>query len=195
MFLRANLLRSYYTNRAPITFNIQSKWLKEDTIVKKPVGLSPNGKVKFQNTKVFKNFEALKLFMNQTLQANDDIYFVTAKEAIEWVKRLDFIRNSVYQMNLTEYLNESVIDFDLADLRGPDGRYDGKCEFLHQKQPDYNDTNTDGLEHLSGNKMTFKIVQGALRSESLFINSIFTYLFIALVIIYLGIIIYDKTVA
>jgi hypothetical protein len=194
-YLRANLLRSYYANRAPFTINVLSKWLKEELFVDKPVGTNTDGRQVFHKQKVLKNFEALKVFINETLEKHDDVYFVTAKEAIEWVRHLDFIGNSVDRINLTQYLNESVINFDLVDLRGPNRLYDGKCAYLHQKQPDYNVSNADGLEHLIGNRMAYKITQQAFRSESLFINHVFTYMFFFLLIVYIGIVIYDKTSA
>jgi len=62
-FLNTNFDRHYYTNRAPLSLNFHSAWLK---------------KAEFLDT--------LILWMNETLTDFPDTYFVTMTQVIEWMQ-------------------------------------------------------------------------------------------------------------
>ncbi|XP_014671026.1 PREDICTED: uncharacterized protein LOC106811818 [Priapulus caudatus] len=62
--LRSNFRRHYDSNRAPFVMSLRPRWFYE----------------------AYYNLEALQEFMDE-LQALDDVYFVTATQALNWIRR------------------------------------------------------------------------------------------------------------
>ena len=102
-FMRHHFLRSYYNNKAPVVFHLNADWLKEFVITNRTEIIPNVGFSKIETTRIrleqkeYRNLNGLMKFINQTLESNKDVYFVTARKAIQWMqalKRLEVSKNS-----------------------------------------------------------------------------------------------------
>merc|ERR1719468_728550 len=74
--------------------------------------------------------------MNITLENNKDVYFVTARQAIEWIKLMPTLERK--HLNLTKFIDEQLFNADGNEFEtNKRARFDGKCEFLKQSIPDF----------------------------------------------------------
>jgi hypothetical protein len=197
-FLRHHFLRGYYNNRAPILLHLNADWLKEyvkeTTIEIMPnVGYSNKEKIKVEvEKKEYRNLDGLIRFINITLTNNKDVYFVTARKAIQWMGLLERLQTD----DMHELIENELFD----DCFVPVENYDGKCEFLKQSEPDFNQEESIILDDSFGEelKKKLKLTHGGdsllmdLQSEVLFVNHVVLYFILALVFSLIIIIIKDR---
>jgi hypothetical protein len=195
-FLRQNFIRAYYNNRAPYVINLFSDWLK--VVVEAEPAPAPKNfpkNIKFNaGKKFYKNLEGVLKFVNETLRNNKDVYFVSAYQAIRWTKHLEYISNNYRNnTNLTESLHKFILNDDIDEYPCPNVSYDGKCDYLKLKSPDYNKTEklSDINEKDDEEEIDAKTLI-ELQSEFLYINNVVGFLVIFLVLCLFSIIIYDK---
>lgn len=151
--------------------------------------------------KEYRNLDGLLKFINMTLENNKDVYFVTARQAIEYVKLMPMVERS--HLNLTKLVEEEVLGstntLDSSTL------YDGKCDLLNFEKPDFDidevaeydewfklddsygvEKNSDIVHKLN------KTVLLDLQSEVLFVHREVIWLVIGLGLMMLIIIVHDK---
>lgn len=195
-FLRSNFLRSYYSNRAPYVINLLNDWLQIQT---EPdfMNKAPFRSVKNVTKKQYKNLEGVIRFINETLKHNNDVYFVTANEAIRYMKQLPYLAlHANKSLNLTQYLHDQILHSNSDDDDTKScikAKYDGLCKSLKFYEVDYN--TTDALVDIDPNedaKLDIDKILIELQSEFLFLNSVIEYFIIFLAIFLIIIYIYDK---
>lgn len=187
-FLRTNFLNAFYKNRAPLVLNFLSDWLKQETIVKEKIF---SGKSRLNRTYeiehvTYNNLNGILQFINETLTYHDNVFFVTASEAIEWMQRLPYLLEPT--SNITQELMSLLNRQESCPLQT---KYDRECDFLKQKEPDYDRIKLKILNSQNDFYID-KETLADLQSESLFINNFIGILVITLLITYLAIVIYDK---
>lgn len=101
-FMRHHFLRAYYNNKAPVVFHLNAEWLKE-FVITNTTEIIPNvGFAKPETTRIrlekkeYRNLNGLMKFINQTLESNRDVYFVSAYKAIQWMQALKRIEVQNY---------------------------------------------------------------------------------------------------
>lgn len=140
--------------------------------------------------------DGLIQFINNTLENNPDVYFVTAKQAIEWTKLLPTLKDP--ETNLTKTLEEKIL-FSTTSLG--DERFDGNCDTLKPvlEQGKMSERlmlildDTYGLkkDDLKKPKMNATVLLD-LQSEVLFVNYMVIYFVIALMGVVVILIFYDR---
>ena len=117
---------------------------------------------------------------------------MTAQQAIEWMKVLPRIENE--KVNFTALYDEILG----LETTGYKQNLDGKCDWLKQPTPDYDDHESLYLDDDSGNKLkkehTDKLndtVLAGLQSEVLWVHHEILYFVIAITLAIIFIIIYD----
>jgi hypothetical protein len=161
--------------------------LQDDTV------LSPNRTKIALKKHHYLNLEGLSQFINNTLMFHDDVYFVTGQETVEFMKSLPGVMSSP-KYNFTAKLHE-IISSDLYSqgfscLRQ---QFDGKCESLHQREPDYDTSKSISIEAESEREEQQKLkLLYDMQSESLFLNNITGYFIIFFMGCYISIKIYDR---
>ncbi|CAF0719393.1 unnamed protein product [Brachionus calyciflorus] len=197
-FFRHHFLRAYYNNRAPIVFHLYGDWLKEYQIVNQTeiipnVGYANKEKTKINiEKKEYRNLDGLIKFINDTLTHNKNVYFVTARQAIEWMKLLPRIQNE----NITNLLNEDLFE----NCNSGKMEYDGQCNVLKQYKPDYDTDESLILDDEDGDKLrdllkidhSKKSVLTDLQSEVLFVNSFVLYFVAGLGVLLVVVILDDR---
>lgn len=209
-FFRSHFLRAYYNNRAPVVLHLNAAWLKDyvevtETDILPNFGLGDLKKRKVTHQrKEYRNLDGLIRFMNITLENNKDVYFVTARQAIEWVKLMPTLERKY--VNLTKFIDERLFEStgDVDKLNTKKIKYDGSCDYLKQSKPDYttdslskedfflDDTYGINQKEQKKPKLNTTILID-LQSEVLFLNDVVIYMVIALAFACIGIIIYDQT--
>lgn len=197
-FFRQHFLRAYYQNRAPIVIHLNSDWLKEFVTIAE-TELIPNiGFANIEKRKIiherkeYRNLDGLIKFIEKTLENNKDVYFVTAQQAIDWVRMLPRVEEDK-QLNLTHLIEEIIGDVHFKqDL-------DGKCDFLSQTILDYDSTESLYMDDDSGNRLKKDFIDklndtvlAGLQSEVLFVNPQVLYLMIGACLTIVLIVFYDK---
>ena len=203
-FLRKHFLRSYYNNRAPLILHVSGAWLKEyvtvtDTEIIPNIGVGDARKRKITHErKEYRNLDGFIKFLNITLSQNSDVYFATARQIIEWVKllpRLEEQRLDIKSLIDKEIFNRTIDD----ESTDNENKFDGTCNDLMQKKPDFDEEKSFFLDDSHGLKQQNRIVNKLnnsvildLQSEVLFVNDVFVYLIVGLGVSLLIIILYDK---
>jgi len=197
-FFRQHFLRAYYQNRAPIVIHLNSDWLKEFVTIAE-TELIPNiGFANIEKRKIiherkeYRNLDGLIKFIEKTLENNKDVYFVTAQQAIDWVRMLPRVEEDK-QLNLTHLIEEIIGDVHFKqDLNG-------KCDFLGQTISDYDSTESLYMDDDSGNRLKKDFIDklndtvlAGLQSEVLFVNPEVLYLMIGACLTIVLIVFYDK---
>lgn len=196
-FLRRHFLRAYYHNRAPIVFHFNAEWLKEfiitnTTEIIPDVGYSNKEKTKvLLEKKEYINLDGVIKFMTDTLENNKDVYFVTARQAIEWMKLLPRVKSE----NITELIKELFDDCEKYPQN-----FDGQCPALKQVEPDYDTEQSLILDDSYGEELRKKLkidrseknLLTDLQSEVLFVNDFVLYFVLALAVILVFIIVQDR---
>lgn len=199
-FFRHHFLRAYYNNRAPIVFHLNTDWLKEFEIVNSTEIIPNVGYSKIEKTRInlvkkeYRNLDGVIKFINDTLVNNKDVYFVTAKKAIEWMKILP----RLHAENLTDLIKNDL--FDDCSIGADKLEFDGECSILKQVNPDYDERETLVLDDSHGEELMKKLkvdrskngVLADLQSEVLFVNNMVIYFGLALAILLVVIVIQDK---
>lgn len=201
-FLRHHFFRSYYRKRAPVMIQLDGEWLKQYTVTKQTeiipnVGsTSNNEKAKVDiEMKEYKNLDGVIKFINETLTFNKDVYFVTAQQAIEWMKLMPRLNNQTKALNLTKFLDE-----ELFSECNNGAKFDGSCDALKQLTPDYDEDQTIYLDDNFGEllKKKLRISRSAesvltnLQTEVLFVNKVVIYFIFILIILLIVIILHDR---
>ena len=198
-FFRHHFLRAYYNNRSPILFHLYGEWLKEFEIVNQTELMPDVGYANKEKTKItiekkeYRNLDGLIKFMTDTLANNKNVYFVTARQAIEWMRLLPRIRSE----NITDLIKNEL--FENCDI-GKNMVYDGECAVLKQSKPDYDDEMSLILDDSDGDELRKKLkidrskksVLPDLQSEILFVNPFILYFMLGLGLLLLIIILKDK---
>ena len=177
---------------------LEISWLKEfvtitETEFMPNVGFSNIEKRKINFIrKEYRNLEGLLKFIRRTQEYNMDVHFVSAQQAIEWMKILPRIENA--KTNLTAILEE-ILGEEAATHKQ---NLDGKCDWLKQPTPDYDTQESLYLDDDSGNKLKNEhidklnnTVLAGLQSEVLWIHHEILYFVIAITLSIIFIIIYD----
>ncbi len=201
-FLRHHFLRGYYNNRAPILLHFNADWLKEyekvtQIEVMPNVGYSNKQKTKIQvEKKEYRNLDGVIRFINQTLENNKDVYFVTAKKAIEWMNMLPRLQFE----NVTELIQKELFATDCA-VDPKFAEYDGECPILGQSTPDFDKDETIILDDSFGEELKKKLKINErssdsllidLQSEVLFVNDIVICFLLIMIIVLVLIILKDQ---
>ena len=153
--------------------------------------------------KVYPNLNGLMSFINVTLANNKNVYFISAQQAIEWMRMLPRITTRWH--NLTELVEEELLGscrFNRTSFMSTknviETEYDGKCDVLRLNKPDYNEDETIYLDdnddelHLSKEKLRVKDLIN-LQSESLFVHGTTSYFIMALTAILILVLCIDKS--
>lgn len=197
-FFRKHFLRAYYNNRAPVVINVEANWLKEFFINEKTelvpnVGFANPSKREIKySKKEYRNLDGLIKFIQQTQEANKDVYFVTAQTAIEYMKLLSKLEQEV--VDLKQFVE------DLIPGSNQSQNLDAKCDYLKQAFPDFDEKESLFLDDDFGNmlkkestdKKINDTVLAGLQSEILFINYEIFYFVIGSSLAILFIILYDR---
>jgi hypothetical protein len=179
--------------------HVNADWLKEyvkSTIVEVMPNVGYSNKAKAQvsvEKKEYKNLDGLMRFINITLSNNKDVYFVTAKKAIEWMGLLE-------RLEIDEDPEALVRNQLFDDCSIPNEVYDGKCPILKQSEPDFNQDDDIILDDSFGEelKKKLKISHGKdsllmdLQSEVLFMNESVLYFVLSLALVLATIILKDQ---
>lgn len=140
--------------------------------------------------KEYTNLDGLIKFVNATLDKNKDVYFVTARQAIEWMKLLPRIQKE----NISDLMNNYLFD----DCEGKNPTFDGKCPIMPKSDYDtdesliLDDSDGDKLRELLKINPIHKGILTDLQSEVLFVNSFVGYFIIGMAVTLILIIIKDK---
>ena len=199
-FLRHHFLRAYYNNRAPVVLHLNADWLKDYT---RSVQLEmlpgvPNkdsSKISVEK-RDYQNLNGLIKFINDTLLANKDVYFVTAQQAIHWMKLLPRLK----EQNKTDFVSLIRDELHLSEtLGGKDQVFDGDCKILNQHKPDYDFEETFELELddlarklKADHALKSNSVLAKLQSEILFLNNQIIFFLIMMTLVLILIILSDK---
>lgn len=141
--------------------------------------------------KEYQNLNGVIRFINTTLTHNKDVYFVTAKKAIEWMGMLERLGQGV---NITELINNELFDDCTIDPKKREKPYDASCPILRQATPDFDKNDEDfsvDLDDSFGHELEKLLHLGkhgeniveALQSETLFVNPGVLYFVICLILI------------
>jgi hypothetical protein len=199
-FMRHHFLRAYYNNRAPVLLHLNADWLKEyvrTTFVEMLPGV-PNkesSKVTVEK-KDYQNLNGVIKFINDTLHFNKDVYFVTAQQAIHWMKILPRLK----EQNNVDFVSLIRNEFNLfQNVNGDDQVFDGECKILNQRRPDYDfeesfELEVDDLERKlkANHALKSDSMLAKLQSEILFLNNQILFFLLVLFIVLLLIILNDK---
>ena len=114
-FFRRQFLRAYYTNRAPLVFHLSARWLKMP-INKKLFKMMPKqGRLNVEYVNVtyeqkdYPNLRGIMSFINKTIANNKDVYFVTAQQAVQWMRLLPRLEDD-RPFNITELVHKELLD-------------------------------------------------------------------------------------
>ena len=199
-FLRHHFLRAYYNNRAPVVLHLNADWLKDYTRslqVEMLPGVPNKDSSKITVEKrEYLNLYGLIKFINDTLLVNKDVYFVTAQQAIHWMKLLPRLK----EQNTTDFPALIRDELHLTEnLDGKDQVFDGDCKILNQHKPDYDaeesfDLELDDLARKlkADHALKSGSVLAQLQSEILFLNNQILFFLFMLTLILLLIIVGDK---
>lgn len=199
-FLRHHFLRAYYKNRAPVVLHFNSNWLREavKTSITEVLPGMPNNKesskVKVEKNE-YRNLYGVIKFINDTLRFNKDVYFVTAQQAIEWMKLMPRLKEE--RVDLTQLIKNEIFHGNWSES---DFNFDGECPDLKQSKPDYDKDELLELDDNFGDELRKKLkfdrsstsILAKLQSEILFLNNTILFFLIAIVGLLVVIIIYDK---
>ncbi len=154
--------------------------------------------------KEYRNLDGLIKFINTTLQNNKEVYFVTARQAIEWVKLIPTLSKKA--VNLKEFVDEELMRGPFSNDEESGAKFDGKCLTISPADSDssnlvdivtkedfrLDDTYGVKPKDLKNPKLNKTVLIG-LQSEVLFLNEVVVFLVIGLAILCLLIIVYDRT--
>ena len=154
--------------------------------------------------KEYRNLDGLIKFINTTLQNNKEVYFVTTRQAIEWIKLISTLSKKV--VNLKEFVDEELMRGSFSNDEENEAKFDGKCLTISPADSDssnlvdivtkedfrLDDTYRVKPKDLKNPKLNKTVLIGLL-SEVLFLNEVVVFLVIGLVILCLLIIVYDRT--
>lgn len=194
-FLRRHFLRAYYNNRAPLVFHFSAKWLKEFKIVNETeimpnVGFANREKTRINfEKKEYTNLDGLIKFVNKILKNNKDVYFVTARQAIEWMRLLPRLKKENISDLLDNYMFENCPS---------DSIFDGKCPIMPKSDYDLDqglildDSDGDRLREMLKIDPVNKGILTDLQTEVLYVNSFVGYFILGMFITLILIIIKDK---
>ena len=191
--MRHHFLRAYYNNRAPVLLHLNADWLKEyvrTTFVEMLPGV-PNkesSKVTVEK-KDYQNLNGVIKFINDTLNFNKDVYFVTAQQAIHWMKILPRLK----EQNNVDFVSLIRNEFNLfQNINGGDQVFDGECKILNQRRPDYDfeesfELEVDDLERKlkANHALKSDSMLAKLQSEILFLNNQILFFLLVLFIVLL----------
>lgn len=199
-FMRHHFLRAYYNNRAPVVLHLNADWLK-DFVKTTHVEILPGVPNKESSRlhvekRDYQNLNGVIKFINDTLTFNKDVYFVTAQQAIHWMKILPRLK----EQNSTDFVNLIRDEFNLfQNFNGEDQHFDGECKILNQRRPDYDSDESFELEVddlarklKADHALNSDSLLAKLQSEILFLNNQILFFLLVLVIILLLIIFNDK---
>jgi len=133
--------------------------------------------------------------MNNTLQQNKDVYFVTARQAIDYVKLLPVLGSKV--LNLTRYIDEEILATTNSDPEEMDTTnvYDARCDLLAEEGKSDAELELDDTYGVKDKQVVHKLNETVLldlQSEVLFVNAVVIYMVLGLGLLMLIIIIYDQ---
>ncbi len=205
-FLRHHFLRAYYKNRAPVILHFSSEWLKEFHLTTRTEIIPDIGYAKKEKTKItiehkeYRNLDGLMKFINNTLNKNKDVYFVTASQAVEWMRNLPRIAQEKH--DLKKFLEEELFENCPHDAHSFEKVvYNGECVALKQLRPDYDVEEGYELDDNFAEELSKKLriihskknsILTDLQSEVLFLNKPVIAIMIIFVIILFLIIMKDK---
>ena len=200
-FLRKHFLRAYYNNRAPLIFHFTATWLKNETLVAE-TEILPNFGFANQEKRVvvkkkieYRNLDGLAKFIDETLENNRDVYFVTAQQVVQWMKALP--RFETEKVDLIEFIENELTDCNAET------NFDGKCDYLKkshfessvEEEELYLDDDLGIEQRDKENKILIDDENlMKLQSEILFLNRGVLYFVFGLVILVFFIVLYDKYV-
>jgi hypothetical protein len=133
--------------------------------------------------------------MNNTLQGNKEVYFVTARQLIDYVKLLPNLGRKV--MNLSQVLDEEILsktNSNLDDLETPTV-YNAKCDLLNDEPKSESELELEDTYGMKEKVLIHKLNETLLldlQSEVLFLNASIIYYVLGLGVIMIIIIIYDQ---
>ncbi len=133
--------------------------------------------------------------MNNTLQQNKDVYFVTARQAIDYVKLLPVLGSKV--LNLTRYIDEEILATTNSDPEEMDTTnvYDARCDLLAEEGKSDAELELDDTYGVKDKQVVHQLNETVLldlQSEVLFVNAVVIYMVLGLGLLMLIIIIYDQ---
>jgi hypothetical protein len=197
-------LRAYYDNKAPVVIHLNADWLKEYVKVNRTelipnIGFSNKETTKVQlEKKEYRNLDGLIKFINITMESNRDVYFVTARKAIEWMRLMKRLDINTDNETVANAINEL---FDEQDCSKINDVYTGECSVLKQTKPDYDKEESFTLDDSLGEELKKKLkiepnkrnsLLTLLQTEVLFVNQFVAYFLITIAVILILIIINDK---
>ena len=199
-FMRHHFLRAYYNNRAPMLLHLNADWLKDyvRTLQVESLPGLPNkesSKITIEK-KEYQNLNGVIKFINDTLSFNKDVYFVTAQQAIHWMKILPRLR----EQNSTDFISLFRKELHLVqNFNREDQDFNGECKILNQRKPDYDYEESFELEFddlsrklKADHALKSNSVLAKLQSEILFLNNQIVFFLITLGLILIIIILNDK---
>lgn len=194
-FLRQHFLRAYYNNRAPLIFHLSAKWLKEfkvinETEIMPNVGFANREKTRIKlEKKEYTNLDGLIKFVSRILERNKDVYFVTARQAIEWMRLLPRIKKE----SISDLINNNLFDSCPSE-----SVFDGKCRIMPKLDYDVDqglildDSDGDKLREMLKIDPVNKGILTDLQTEVLFVNSFVGYFVLGMFITLILVIAKDK---
>lgn len=184
-----------------MVIHLNGEWLKEYEVVNQ-TEIIPNvgflhpetSRVRLEKKK-YTHLDGLIRFINITLAKNKDVYFVTARQAIEWVRLLNRLENNdTLQTLLGELFANQNCTFDHDE-------YNGQCDKLKQTHLDYDQNESFNLDDHLGEALDKKLkiqpsrpdsFMSFLQSEVLFVNRFVIYFLLFSLLTLIFIILYDK---
>jgi hypothetical protein len=181
---RQHFLRSYYNNRAPNVFYLNADWLKRastETVVYRKFNLGLGFRNNYTTIHMkYNHLDGLLNFINTTTTENKNVYFVTARQAVEWIKMLPTLIDE--RADLERFIRDHLFK-DVNQTRAID--LNGECHF----KGDYDVTkglfldDDQGVELSTGlnpqNVLSSKTIL-QFKSELLFVNDFVLYFMISL---------------
>ncbi len=133
--------------------------------------------------------------MNNTLQQNKDVYFVTARQAIDYVKLLPVLGSTV--LNLTRYIDEEILATTNSDPEEMEATnvYDARCDLLAEEGKSDAELELDDTYGVKDKQVVHQLNETVLldlQSEVLIVNAVVIYMVLGLGLLMLIIIIYDQ---
>lgn len=185
---------------------MSADWLKEFTITNTTEIIPNVGYSNVETTRIrlekkeYRNLDGVIRFINRTLASNHDVYFVTARKAIEWMKILKRIEIDNGSEKVSSLLDE-LFESEECESRLPfSSIFNGECSILGQSKPDYKKEDLFKLDDSFGEDMRKKLkidnrpnsLLTLLQTEVLFVNDFVMYFVVSLAAILLVVIIRDR---